>query len=115
MTFAIDHLLASLDGVATEIDGDVEGVREKLLLEAERFLLGGGTVSLVEWSALGEESKVALAAAGTRIRDASISLVATAIAEPTVARALAEGVPPEDVELRVALEAAAAHAAGGGE
>lgn len=52
----------------TRIDQVDEEARERLVMEAERFLLGGGGVSIADWSVLEPIERDALVEAGLRVR-----------------------------------------------
>jgi hypothetical protein len=55
--------------------GESEQIRLALCSEAYHFLLGGGRVSLTEWSTLSAESREALASAGDALRREAAQLV----------------------------------------
>jgi hypothetical protein len=102
----VDALISALRAFPVEIDGDVDVLLEALTDEAERFLRAGGTVSLVEWAALEEKSRDALAEAGDRIRFATAALIGAASISGDYASAIAEGgdTDPDEIRVRVALD-----------
>ena len=60
-------MLLRSSGLA-KVDEVAEDAKDRLVQEAERFLLGGGRLSLSEWGVLEDVERDALVEAGLRLR-----------------------------------------------
>lgn len=104
--------LASAAGI--EVEGtavDEEVVMDQLVQQAALFLRAHGTVSLAEWGTLSHMEREAMARAGDRLAEVHASLVGVASQGPVQAAALAQGLDPDDVKVRLALATAVGHLA----
>jgi len=111
----IDLLFLSVEDLALEVEGDDEGLLELLTAEAERFLLGGGTVTLETWRGLSKASRAALARAGEDLRINQAAAIAIASSNPVAAAMSAAGMDEDDASVRSALMASGDRMEKGGE
>jgi len=100
----LDLLIASA-GLNVDLAGDDEALHELLVAEGVRFLTAGGVVSLEAWAGLSAASRVALTAAGERVRATYAALAGVSTRAPRMAEAIARGEDPEDIAVRAGLEA----------